>query len=246
MMLHSFLCSGAMWEVQAAALSGAYRVINVDLRGHGQSCSACAGLTLDDLVADHLSVLDDLSVESAAWVGLSIGGMIGMRAALTHPDRVSALVIADSSAAAEPLAPRMRYRAMGLGSKLFGIRTFMPQILKLMFGASSHRDQPELVSEWGARLATVDLDSIVRMMPSLFGREEVLSRLGEIRVPALVIVGEEDQAQPMARSREIAAALPNAEFVTIPEAGHLSALEQPEMVTEVIREFLAGAFPGAG
>ena len=94
-------------------------------------------------------------------------------------------------------------------------------------------------------MAGVDVDSIVRMMGPLFGRSEVLSRLGEIRVPALVFAGEEDRAQPPARSRELAAALPNAELVMIPEAGHLSALEQPEVVTEVIRDFLAAALPVA-
>lgn len=243
LMAHSFLCSGAMWAAQAEALSNSWRVVNVDLRGHGQSCAAPDGLSLADLATDHVAVLDTLGIERAVWVGLSIGGMIGMRAALDHPERVAGLVIADSSAAAEPAMARLRYRAMGAGSKLFGIGTFMKPILKLMFGATTHREQPALVAEWGERMKGIDLDSILRMMAPLFGREEVLSRLKEIRVPALVMAGEEDLAQPPARSREIAEGLPNAELVIIPEAGHLSALEQPEVVTTVIRDFLAEAFP---
>jgi pimeloyl-ACP methyl ester carboxylesterase len=245
LMAHSFLCSGAMWAAQAEALSSSFRVVNVDLRGHGQSSSAPAGLSLSDLANDHVAVLDHLGIERAVWVGLSIGGMIGMRAALEHPERVGGLVIADSSAASEPGIARLRYRAMGAGSKLFGIGTFMKPILKLMFGPTTHREQPELLAEWGERMKGVDLDSILRMMGPLFGREEVLSRLGEIRVPALVLAGEEDRAQPPARSREIADGLPNAELVLIPEAGHLSALEQPEVVTTVMRDFLAEAFPAA-
>jgi pimeloyl-ACP methyl ester carboxylesterase len=246
LMAHSFLCSGAMWAAQAEALSSSYRVVNVDLRGHGQSSAAPDGLSLSDLAADHVAVLDTLGIERAIWVGLSIGGMIGLRAALEHPERVGGLVIADSSGAAEPGMARLRYRAMGTGSKLFGIGSFMSPILKLMFGATTHREQPELVSEWGERMKGIDLDSIVRLMGPLFGREEVLSRLGEIKVPALVLAGDEDRAQPPARSRELADGLPNAEFVIIPEAGHLSALEQPEVVTTVIRDFLAEAFPAAG
>ena len=148
LMAHSFLCSGAMWAAQAEALSGAYRVVSVDLQGHGKSSSAVDGLGLSDMVTDHVGVLDDLGIEQATWVGLSIGGMISLLAALEHPERVGALVIADSSGAAEPGAARMRYRAMGMGSKLFGMGLFMSPILKLMFGATTHREQPELVSEW--------------------------------------------------------------------------------------------------
>jgi pimeloyl-ACP methyl ester carboxylesterase len=232
-----------MWAAQAEALSDCYRVVNVDLRGHGRSSSARSGLSLGDLADDHISVLDDLGIEQATWVGLSIGGMISLRAVIDHPERVNALVIADASGAAEPASGRVRYRAMGAGSKLLGIGTFMSPILKLMFGATTFREQPELVEEWRQRLSGVDIDSIVNMMGPLFGREEVLSRLGGVCVPALVFAGEEDRAQPPARSREIVAALPSAELVIIPEAGHLSALEQPEVVTAVIRDFLVAALP---
>jgi len=245
LMAHSFLCSGAMWAAQAEALSSSYRVVNVDLRGHGRSSPAVEGLSLSDLATDHVAVLDTLGIERAVWAGLSIGGMIGLRAALEHPGRVSGLVIADSSGAAEPAMAKMRYWAMGRGSKLLGISAFMSPVLKLMFGATTHREQPELVSEWRERIKGVDIDSIVRLMGPLFGREEILSRLGEIKVPSLVLAGEEDRAQPPARSRALAAALPNAELVMIPEAGHLSALEQPEVVTAVIRDFLVEAFPMA-
>ena len=121
LMAHSFLCSGVMWAAQAEALSDSYRVVNVDLRGHGRSSPANGGLSLSDLANDHIGVLDDLGIEQATWVGLSIGGMISLRAVIDHPERVNALVIADSSGAAEPAAGRVRYRAMEMGSKLLGM-----------------------------------------------------------------------------------------------------------------------------
>jgi len=240
---HSYLCSGAMWAAQASVLAGSYRTINVDLRGHGRSSPAAPGLSVDDLVDDHLAVLDELGVERAVWAGLSLGGMIALRAALVAPERVSALILADTSAAAEPTMVSLRYRAMGLGTRLAGIDLFMRRILALMFGPTTRQQQPDLVEEWRQRLAGVHVPSTLNLMKPLFGRDSILDRLNEIRVPSLVLVGEEDRAQPPARSREIANGLPNAELVIVPEAGHLSAVEQPEVVTEVMRDFLLEALP---
>jgi pimeloyl-ACP methyl ester carboxylesterase len=240
---HSYLCSGLMWAAQTEALSSSYRTVNVDLRGHGESSAAGPGLSLFDLVHDHVAVLDELGIERAVWVGLSIGGMIALRAALRAPERVSALVLADTSAASEPGVRRLRYRAMGAGARLVGLGPFMGQVMALMLGPSTHRDRPDLVAEWRARIVAAHLPSILNLTGALFARESLLDRLGEILVPTLVLVGEEDEAQPPARSRELAAGLPNAELIVVPEAGHLSPLEQPEVVSETIRDFLVEALP---
>ena len=241
---HSYLCSGAMWAAQAEYLSSSYRTVNVDLRGHGRSSHAGPGLTIYDLVDDHLAVLDELGIERAVWAGLSIGGMIALRAALTAPERVSALVLADTSAATEPALPVLRYRAMGMGTRVAGLDLFLNRIMTLMLGSTTRRGNPELVAEWRRRIGGVHVPSILNLMKPLFGRDSVLERLDEIRVPSLVLVGEEDRAQPPARSREIANGLPNAELVVVPEAGHLAAVEQPEVVSETMRDFLVGALPG--
>jgi len=240
---HSYLCSGLMWAAQAKALSSSWQTINVDTRGHGQSSPAGPGLTIYDLVDDYLAVLDDLEIERAVWAGLSLGGMIALRAALVAPERVSALVLAGTSAATEPVLPVLRYRAMGMGARVAGLEPFLGRILTLMFGSTTRRQNPELVAEWRPRLASAHVPSILNLMKPLFGRDSILERLDEIRVPALVLVGEEDRAQPPVRSRELASGLPNAELVVVPESGHLTALEQPEVVSETMRDFLFEAVP---
>jgi pimeloyl-ACP methyl ester carboxylesterase len=240
---HSYLCSGVMWAQQAAYLASSWRTVNVDTRGHGQSSPAGPGLTIYDLVDDHLAVLDDLGIERAVWAGLSLGGMIALRAALVAPERVSALVLADTSAATEPAWPVLRYRAMGMGTRVAGFEPFLGRIMTLMFGTTTRRRNPELVAEWRRHIAGSHVPSILNLMKPLFGRDSLLDRLGEIHVPALVLVGEEDRAQPPARSRQIASGLANAELVVVPEAGHLAAVEQPEVVSETMRDFLVEALP---
>jgi pimeloyl-ACP methyl ester carboxylesterase len=87
-------------------------------------------------------------------------------------------------------------------------------------------------------MAAMHLPSLLAFLDMLLGREAILDRLPRVTVPTLVLVGAEDRAQPPGRSREIARAIPGAELAVIPQAGHLSALEQPEAVTGALRAFL--------
>jgi len=235
---HSFLCSGAMWSHQVEPLSRHFTVINVDFRGHGASGPVAEPFTLYDLVDDLVAVLDTLGIERAAWAGLSIGGMVAMRAALTARDRVSALVLLDTHAGPERPFKKLKYKVLGLGAKLVGVRPFLPAILPIMFGRTTRQAKPELVREWGTRFARLDVPSLLRVLGALNRRDSVVDRLSEIDVPALVIVGEEDSALPPSFSAQLAAGLGNATLVTVPGAGHLAALEQPDAVTAAMLEFL--------
>lgn len=238
LLMHSFLCSGEMWRGQTAGLSRCHRVINVDLRGHGRSSSPDQAFTLYDLVEDAVAVLDEARVERAVWAGLSIGGMLALRAALVVPDRVRALVLVDSHAGAERPLPRLKYRAMGVGARLLGLKPLLPAVLPLMFGRTTRRENPELVRRWLPEVLAMELPSILRTLEALLRRDSVVDELGRIEVPALVLVGEEDRALPVACSREMARGLADARLQVIAKAGHLTALEQPEAVTRAMLEFL--------
>lgn len=236
---HSYLCSGEMWAHQVPALGRSHRVVNLDLRGHGRSGQAESPFTLYDLVDDALAVLDHLGVEKAIWGGLSVGGMVALRAALAAPERVSALLLLDTHAGAERLVKRLRYRGMAWGVRLFGMGPLLAPVSRLMFGATTLRTRRELVAEWKGRFAALHVPSVLRFLDALVGRDSLLPRLGEIRVPVLVLVGEEDRSLPVACSQQIHRGIPGSGLEVIPEAGHLSALEQPEAVTRAMTDFLS-------
>ncbi|MEQ6890271.1 alpha/beta fold hydrolase [Halomonas sp. CS7] len=236
---HSFLCSGAMWRAQVPALASDHRVINVDLRGHGGSGHVIEPFTLDDAVSDVIAVLDALGIEQAIWCGLSIGGMVALRAALNHPGRVAGLILMDTDAGAETAWHKVKYHAMGAGARAFGFRPLLPAIVGLMFGATSRRVNRPLVNEWRARFAENHVPSMLFCLEALIQRDSMLDRLHEIQVPALVLVGKEDRSLPVALSRRIHERLPDSIFMVIPEAGHLATLEQPGRVNEAIAGFLA-------
>ena len=235
---HSFLCSGEMWRGQVSGLTGRYRLINVDFRGHGRSDASLQPFTLYDAVDDVVAVLDELGINKAVWCGLSIGGMVALRAALEKPERVSGLVIMDSDAGKERLLRIVRYRLMAMAVKRLGVDPFLNEICRLMFGKSTFKDQPELVEEWRARFAAVDVASTLVCLDALVNRDSLLDLLRQIEAPSLIMVGAEDASLPVPFSRRIHDALPNSEFVEIAAAGHLSALEQPGPVNQAIAGFL--------
>lgn len=227
-----------MWREQLPALAERYRVINVDARGHGASDPAETPFTVRDMVNDTLAALDAEGVERAVWAGLSMGGMAALHAALDVPDRVSALILLDTDAAAETFLVRLKHRALTWMLRGFGVRAVLSDVERLMFGATSRRERRELVAEWRARFEAMHVPSVLQYVPVLADREDLTPRLNEVRVPALVLVGEEDKALPPARSRRLAEALPDARLDVIPGAGHLSALERPEAVTGAMLRFL--------
>jgi pimeloyl-ACP methyl ester carboxylesterase len=232
-----------MWSPQVPKLVERHRVINIDERGHGRSGKLTEPFDLYDMVDDVLAVLDHLGIENAVWAGLSIGGMVAMRAAITAPDRVSGLILVDTHAGAETPYKKLKYRAMAIGVKTIGIRPFQSAISKLMFGITTRRRNPELVKVWEERFASVDVPSMLLGLGALVRRDSVVDRLRQVDAPSLVIVGDEDASLPVACSKEIADTLPNSSLVVIPDSGHLSSLEQPGAITEAMLRFLDEVHP---
>jgi len=240
---HSFLCSGDMWRGQVHGLQDRYRLVNVDFRGHGQSGAARRPFSLYDAVDDVVAVLDQSGIDRAVWCGLSIGGMVALRAALSVPERVAGLIVMDSDAGKERVARIIRYRLMALATKRVGVRPFLNEVEKLMFGETTRQSNQELVMEWRDRFAQVDVPSTITCLDALIKRDSIVERLPEIHVPTLVLVGKEDQSLPVPISRRIHDGLPASEYFEIPGAGHLSALEQPNVVNDTIVQFMDRHFP---
>lgn len=235
---HSFLCDRSMWQNQVPRLATTHRVINVDFRGHGASGRVSAPCTLYDLVADVEAVLDALGLKRAVWAGLSVGGMVALRAALTSPDRVGGLILLNTDGGPETAWRRLKYSALAAVARVVGIRVTAGQLERQMFGRTFRREHPDVVAQWVYRFQQVDIPSVLRINDALKWRDDLLPRLPRVDIPALVVSGTEDVALPPARSRRLAAALPRARSVQLTACGHLSAIEQPAVVGDAMMEFL--------
>lgn len=238
----SLLTDGGMWRFQVPALAERYRVLTIDPPGHGRSAPVRRAFTLDDCAEAVREILDDAQIERAHYAGLSWGGMTGMRLALRHPERLRSLALLDSNADRETRSKLPAYRAMSLISRAVGagVPLLLDRLEAIFFADSTRREQPDIVRDFRDHIARMDNDSVRHCTDAvMFHRADIRDRLGAIRTPTLVMVGAEDVPTPLARSRDIADRIPGAELVTIPGAGHLSALDQPERVTEELLRFFA-------
>lgn len=231
-LLHSFLMDGEMFEPQVAALGGSFRMITMDERGHGGT-PAEEPFDYWDVARDVLALLDVLGIERAAVVGTSQGGFIGMRVALLAPERVSALAVLGTSAAAEDPALADSYRQL---AQAWADNGPADQLLDTV-AAVCLGDAP--ADRWKAKWRQVETTRFVRNLNTLVGRDSLLRRLGEIRCPVLVLHGSADRAYPVCRAAEIVEAVPGAEPLVVVDGGaHFLSLTDAEAVEPHLRAFL--------
>lgn len=238
---HSLLSDSAMWRRQRGALEEHYRVVAIDAPGHGRSGAVRAPYSMDDCVDAAVAVLDALGIGRAAWVGLSWGGMVGMRLAARHGSRVSALILLDTSARPEKGLKRLAYRPLQAIAKRVGaVRPMARALTPIFFSMDSLRHQGDVVDAFVDSLTRMDPESISHAVEAVvYTRGDFTAELSRISTPTLVIVGTEDRATPPAEAEHIAARIPGAGLVRIPGAGHLSALEAPARVNAAILSFLS-------
>lgn len=241
----SYLWDQAMWAPQIAALSQHYRVIALDLWGHGESGPVPEGTaSLDDIARQAWALIDHLGIERITLVGLSVGGMWGVRAALSAPQRINGLVLMDTYAGKEPEPTRQYYFALLKQIEETGEIT--PQVLDIVvpiFFRPGIDPQSPLYQQFRASLAALPADrlrnSIVPMGRMTFGRDDWMPRLGELNAATtLVMCGDQDKPRPPSEAREMAELI-GCPWVLVPDAGHISNLENPPFVTEALLKFLS-------
>jgi 3-oxoadipate enol-lactonase len=233
---HSLGCDLSMWDAQAAALRGRYRVLRFDTRGHGQSGAPAGAYTLEQLAEDFHGLLNGLGIERTHFVGLSMGGMIGQVFALKHPEMVQSLVLCDTTSRyPAAAAPVWEDRIKTVEAK--GMEPLVEPTLGRWFTAPFRARRQDLMAQVGAMIRATPAQGYIGCCHAI-PKINVTDRLGAVACPALVIVGEEDPGTPVEMARDIHAALPSAELAILRSASHLSNLEQPEEFNRVLLRFL--------
>jgi pimeloyl-ACP methyl ester carboxylesterase len=241
-LLHAFPVSSQMWLAQREELAGVCRVLTPDLRGFGKSALPDLDRdapSLDDMAADVAAMLDERGIERAVLGGLSMGGYVIMAFLRRHPGRARALILADTKATADPepaRANRLRIADTALAES--STRVVLDEVLPNLLGRSTFADRTDVVDAVRGMAAAVSPAAVAWAQRAMAGRPESFATLASVSVPSLVVVGEEDVLSTLDDARAMVDALPDARLVTIAEAGHLSAVEQPEAFTEAVREFL--------
>lgn len=241
-LLHAFPLNASMWSAQREALSGSCRVICPDQRGFGGSQLGHDDPSLDEVADDVVAMLDARKVGTFVLGGLSMGGYVAMALLRRHPERVTGLVLADTKASADPPeAAANRLRIAEAVIEAGSSALLLDEVLPKLVGTTTRERRPLV---WGRVKALVERApqyAVAWAQRAMAERPDSFETLKQVNVPALVVRGDEDALSSAEDTQAMVDALPDARLVTIPESGHLTAVETPEEFNAALLEFLATA-----
>jgi pimeloyl-ACP methyl ester carboxylesterase len=238
-LLHAFPLSSAMWLEQRNDLADTCRVITPDLRGFGGSQLGFDEPSLDLMADDVAAVLDRLDLAEVVLGGLSMGGYVAMAFLRRHPGRASALLLADTKAGADPDAARdNRLRIAAALTEDDSTQVLVDDVLPSLVGETTRREQPLVLGRVRALVEAAPPPAAAWAQRAMAGRPDSLDTLRKVDVPAVVVLGDEDQLASRDDGAAMVEALPQGRLVVVPGAGHLSAVEAPGAFATAVRELV--------
>jgi pimeloyl-ACP methyl ester carboxylesterase len=240
--IHAGIADMRMWQYQHPAFSEQYRVLRYDMRGYGYSDSPPGTF---DHTADLLALLNRFDLDKVILCGTSMGGNVALKLALTHPERVSALITVGTIPQGwhyNNAAFEAKYAAFGQAVEALFQQGKLAEIndLELRWWIDGPREPSAVDPAMRALVAEMNLRSLNQYNPKSVPAptESLVEQLSTLACPLLVLVGELDQPNEIAAAAVFAQAVPHATTGTIPNATHLPSLEQPEAFNRTVLDFL--------
>ena len=237
---HSMLFNLRMFDDQVNFLKSNYRCVLFDFRGQGKSEVTLEGYDLDNLAIDIHELLISLKCNPCHFVGFSMGGMVAMRLAIRHPKLLKSLILIDTSSEPEPSTGRLRNALMLWVAKNIGLRPIVNKVIALFFGPSFLKDPARryLRKTWAIHFLSNNRMGLVRAVKGVLSRKEITSGLHKIKVPALILWGDQDNLTDKGKAEIMNRSITNSVLEIIPRAGHMSTVEEPAFVNQKIADFL--------
>lgn len=233
---HSLACGMAMWQPQLEVLESQFRVLRYDMRGHGKSEAPEGAYTLEQLAADVIGLLDALGLDTVHFVGLSIGGMIGQCLALNHADRLQTIALCDTAPIiadeAKPLFEERMTRARDQG-----MESLVQETLERWFTRPYLKKNPPEVARIRNQILATPPAGFIGCSHAILALDYI-DHLSEIKLPTLIMVGENDPGTPVEASQAMHHRIQNSKLVVLPAAAHLSNIEQADAFNAALLEFL--------
>ncbi|XVS67066.1 alpha/beta fold hydrolase [Actinosynnema sp. CA-299493] len=239
LLVHGHPFNRSMWRPQVDRLRSRYRVVAPDLRGYGESTVVPGKTPLSVFADDLIGLLDRLGLDRVVLCGLSMGGQIAMELHRSHPSRVRALVLADTFPEADTTAGRELRTALASRVLREGMAPYADEVLAKMISPHNVVALPAVAEHVLGMMRGTPPEGAAAGWRGRAERPDYLDSLSRVAVPALVVVGEEDEYTPVAVAERMHAAIPGSTLAVIPGAGHLPNLERPAEFTDAVERFLA-------
>jgi len=220
------------------------RVIVPDLRGFGRSGSSPPPVTMEQFADDLAVLLDALGVEEPVVLcGLSMGGYVAFQFWKRHAQRLKSLILCDTRAQADTPEAKANRRQTAERVLAEGADFLAESMPERLFATTTREQRPHVVAAVREMILRADPQGVAAASQGMALRPDMQGELARIRMPVLVLVGREDVISPPEEMRRIAESISGAEFVEIPDAGHMAPMENPAAVNQAIREFLDSLIP---
>ena len=238
--IHGFPFDKSSWKPQLDFLKPSHRVIAYDVRGFCQSSADDMKASIDQYAADLVALMDALHIDKAVICGLSMGGYIALNAIQHYPERFSAIVLCDTQSIADTSEGKeKRYKTIEQVEN-GGMQEFADNYVKKIFTEQTLENRQDIVEQIKNTILSTPVISIARTMSAIAQRIETASILEDIKVPALILCGSEDQLTPPKQSEFMHEHIKGSVYYVIEGAAHLSNLEQPEAFNQHLENFLNG------
>jgi pimeloyl-ACP methyl ester carboxylesterase len=238
-LLHAFPFSRRMWQHQHDGLTAHVRLVTPDLPGFGESPASDQAPDLGVMADGVLDLLDRLGLDEVVLGGLSMGGYVAMEILRRRPGVVSALVLADTKASADPEEGAANRRRMAdLLEETGSPRPLVHDVLPTLVSDTTRQDRPETVAWLRAIVEGTDPLAAAWAQRAMAARPDSFDTLRQVRVPTLVVVGDEDRLSPPSDAEAMVQAVPGAQIAVLGGAGHLSAAERPDEFNSLVSDFV--------
>ncbi len=240
LLVHGFPLDHSMWDAQIEHLSRRWHVIAPDLRGFGGSQVTPGTVTMQQMADDLNALLDALAIDQPiVFCGLSMGGYVAFQFWRHHASRLRALVLCDTRATADaPEAAAARLKMVDHVLRA-GTEYVADAMLPKLFAPSTFENHPNAILLERQKILAAAPEGVAAALRGMAERLDVRGDLPRIALPTLVLVGQTDAISTVDEMRGMAAAIPGAEFVVIPNSGHMTPLENPTAFNEAIEQFIA-------
>ncbi|PWT82405.1 MAG: alpha/beta hydrolase [Acidobacteria bacterium] len=236
-LLHGYPFNRSQWRDQLTTFNQSYRVISPDLRGHGET--DVTATTIQGMAQDVAELMTALDVPTAIIGGLSMGGYVALSFYRQFPDRVKALVLADTRASADTETARQNRAIQAERALREGMPGIADEMVPKLLGPETLANNPELVQRLRQMMVNTNPKGANGALKAMSTREDQTSFLSQITTPTLIVVGREDAITPVADSELMNREIKGSRLEVIEDSGHVSNLEQPEEFDMRLREFLS-------
>ena len=234
---HSLATNLSMWDPQMPALVSRYRVLRYDTRGHGKTDAPEGAYSLEQLAEDARALLQALGITRTHFIGLSMGGFIGQILALAYPQMLRSLVLCDTTSRVPAEAKPMWDERVRV-AQTQGMEPHVEPTIGRWFTAPFREQRADVVTPVRGMIRGTNPRGYIGCCHAIAALD-LTDRLSAVRMPTLIIVGEDDPATPVAASRTIHERVKGSELVILKSASHLSNMEQSEAFNRAITTFLA-------